>query len=111
MYNHCMFLDGFQSQEHIRRERRKAQELRKSLWWRQRIGLGVCHHCGGKFEKSQLTMDHLIPVARGGKTTKSNVVAACKGCNSEKGHVLPVERILMRMEQERSPDQTESGDA
>lgn len=29
-------------------------------------------------------MDHLIPVARGGKTTKKNVVVSCKECNSLK---------------------------
>ena len=39
----------------------------------------------------ELTMDHVVPLARGGKTTKSNVVPCCKECNEQKLHLLPVE--------------------
>lgn len=67
-----------------RRERQKAREMRVSNWWKQQIGKGVCYHCHQKFPKEFLTMDHLIPVARGGKTTKKNVVVSCKECNSLK---------------------------
>lgn len=84
-------------QAHIKRERAKARELRESQWWKNQIGPGVCHHCGQKFPKSQLTMDHLTPLARGGKTTKSNVVPSCKACNQTRGHKLDVERALDEM--------------
>lgn len=92
-----MILDEFTRQEHIRRERAKARELRASQWWRQQIGPGLCYHCSGKFEKHELTMDHLLPLARGGKTTKSNVVVACRSCNASRGHVLDVERTLANL--------------
>jgi 5-methylcytosine-specific restriction endonuclease McrA len=36
-------------------------------------------------------MDHIVPLARGGKTTKANVVPCCKACNTQKLHLLPVE--------------------
>lgn len=77
---------------HIKRERAKAKELRASQWWKQQIGPGLCHHCGKKFSKTDLTMDHLIPVARGGKSSKNNVVPSCRPCNQTRGHKLDVER-------------------
>jgi 5-methylcytosine-specific restriction protein A len=93
-----MIFDESFRNEHIRRERAKARELRASQWWRQQIGPGLCHHCGGKFDKTELTMDHLIPLARGGKTAKGNVVPSCRNCNASRGHVLDVERTLAQME-------------
>lgn len=84
-------------QAHIKRERAKAREMRESQWWKNQIGPGLCHHCGQKFPKSQLTMDHLTPLARGGKTTKSNVVPSCKACNQTRGHKLDVERAMDEM--------------
>ncbi len=89
-----MILDETLRREHIARERAKARELRTSQWWRQQIGPGLCSHCGGKFDKRDLTMDHLIPLARGGKTTKNNVVVSCQACNKTRGHVLDVERAF-----------------
>lgn len=81
---------------HVRRERAKARELRASQWWKQQIGTGVCYYCQQKFEKADLTMDHLVPIIRGGKSTKSNVVVSCKPCNNEKKYFTPAEMILKR---------------
>lgn len=36
-------------------------------------------------------MDHLVPVIRGGKSTKGNLVPSCKACNTERKHRLPFE--------------------
>lgn len=79
------------SEEEIRRERRKARELRASQWWKRKRALGLCHHCGGKFPPAILTMDHLVPIIRGGKSIKGNLVPSCKKCNSERQHRLPFE--------------------
>ncbi len=79
------------SSEHQKREKSKAAELRKSLWWRQVLGKGLCYHCEQRFAPKDLTMDHLLPIARGGKSSKKNVVPSCKSCNTAKGHKLPVE--------------------
>jgi 5-methylcytosine-specific restriction endonuclease McrA len=75
--------------EEIRRERQRARELRASQWWKRKRAGGLCHHCGGKFPPKELTMDHLVPVIRGGKSTKGNVVPSCKKCNSERSYRLP----------------------
>ncbi|MBI2232186.1 MAG: HNH endonuclease [Deltaproteobacteria bacterium] len=79
------------SEEEIRRERQRARKLRESQWWKRKRAVGVCHHCGGKFPPQELTMDHLVPVIRGGKSTKGNLVPSCKSCNSARKHRLPFE--------------------
>jgi len=75
----------------VKREREKSRELRRSRWWQNRLALGRCHYCGGSFAPGELTMDHLVPVSRGGKASRNNVVPACKECNSRKKYLLPIE--------------------
>jgi len=75
----------------IARERQKARELRQSQWWKRRLGRGRCHYCGRSFAPRELTMDHIVPLVRGGKSRKGNVVPACKDCNNKKRHMLPIE--------------------
>jgi len=72
-------------------ERRKARELRQSQWWKRRLAKGRCFYCEQTVSPSALTMDHIVPVSRGGKSTKGNVVTACKTCNNAKKHLLPME--------------------
>lgn len=79
------------SDQEIKREKDKARELRKSQWWKNRIGRGICHWCGGEFPPDELTMDHIVPIVRGGKSTRGNVVPACKECNNKKKYMLPIE--------------------
>lgn len=86
---------------HIARERKKAQELKRSQWWKNVLAKGLCHYCGGKFPPAQLTMDHVVPVARGGTSTRGNVVPACKKCNTEKKLSTPVEEALEKIRRER----------
>ena len=77
------------TEDEIRRERRQARELRDSQWWKTRTSQGLCAHCGGRFPARELTMDHLVPIIRGGKSTKGNVVPSCKPCNTARKHSLP----------------------
>ncbi len=77
--------------ENIRVQRRKARELRNSQWWKRKCAKGVCHYCGRSAPPRSLTMDHIVPMSRGGQTTKGNVVPACKECNTKKKHLLPME--------------------
>jgi 5-methylcytosine-specific restriction endonuclease McrA len=79
------------SPEEIKREREKARELRQSQWWKNRLARGLCHWCGAKFTSAELSMDHVVPVIRGGKSTRGNVVPSCKECNNKKKHLLPIE--------------------
>jgi hypothetical protein len=80
--------------EHAAREREKARELRKSAWWQRRVQKGLCAYCGRQFPPKELTLDHVVPVARGGRSTKGNVVPACKDCNNKKKLMTPAELLL-----------------
>lgn len=48
--------------------------------------LYVCQYCGNTFHESELTRDHVLPKAFGGRDTWHNLTTACKRCNSERGH-------------------------
>lgn len=82
------------SDAHKKKEKAKAKELRDSQWWKQQLGKGICYHCGEKFKPADLTMDHLIPIARGGKSNKNNCVVSCKDCNTKKGYKTRAEMAL-----------------
>ncbi len=75
----------------IKREKAKARELRDSQWWKRKRAAGICYYCGGKFKVMELTMDHLIPIVRGGRSVPGNLVPACKECNNKKKYLLPTE--------------------
>lgn len=72
-------------------ERNKARVLRKSRWWQQKTASGTCWYCGQQVGYHNLTMDHVIPLTRGGRSTKDNLVPCCKECNNKKKSLLPVE--------------------
>ena len=79
------------TEEEVKREREKSRELRKSRWWKNRVALGHCHWCGKQFTAEELTMDHMIPISRGGRSEKFNLVPCCKACNTQKQRMLPTE--------------------
>lgn len=62
----------------------------------------TCQYCGARPHARDLTMDHVIPRARGGATRWINVVAACRPCNHKKGSRTPDEArmVLMRLPHE-----------
>lgn len=78
----------------LRKEREKARKLKKTQWWLTQLNQGVCYYCKGKFPASKLTMDHLVPLARGGSSTKGNIVPSCLDCNRHKKLRIPVEDVL-----------------
>ena len=79
------------SEEHVAREKGRARDLRRSQWWKRRLGHGRCHYCGRSTPPRELTMDHVVPIVRGGTSGKGNVVPCCKECNSRKRDLLPLE--------------------
>jgi 5-methylcytosine-specific restriction endonuclease McrA len=50
-----------------------------------------CQYCGRRFPSSELSLDHVVPVSRGGKSHWENVVCACLPCNVKKGNKLLTE--------------------
>jgi 5-methylcytosine-specific restriction endonuclease McrA len=79
------------SEEEIQRERQKARALRKTPWWNRKRGKVICFYCQNKFKTTELTMDHKVPIIRGGKSVKGNLVPCCKPCNDKKKHKLAFE--------------------
>lgn len=49
----------------------------------------VCQYCGSRFHRTNLTLDHVIPIVQGGKKSWENIVTACKPCNQKKGGRTP----------------------
>ncbi len=90
------------SPSHIKQERSKARELRQTRWWKEQINKGVCYYCEDRFGSEDLNMDHKVPVIRGGRSVKSNVVVSCKECNSKKSYKTPVDMILEDLENQKS---------
>lgn len=58
---------------------------RQNLYLRD---LYQCQYCDDTFTPKDLTIDHVIPRASGGKTNWENTVTACKPCNHKKGTKL-----------------------
>ena len=54
-----------------------------------------CQYCGKKFPTPELSLDHVIPRSRGGRTSWENLVCSCTRCNARKGGRLPEEAGLM----------------
>jgi len=94
------WVDIRKDERHVARERAKARVLRNSAWWREQIRSGVCRYCGKTVGADALTLDHVVPVARGGTSTRGNVVPACVACNREKNVLTPAERILTELERD-----------
>ena len=93
-------------ERHIKRERARARELRNPPYYQNLFRQGICHYCGKKFSREELTLDHIVPVARGGKSTRGNLVVCCRGCNQAKKYLTPAELLLRQLEQ-RKPADTE----
>ena len=64
---------------------KKVMLTRKNIFSRDS---NQCQYCG---TQDNLTLDHVVPKAKGGKSTWSNLITACKGCNTHKGDCLPEE--------------------
>jgi 5-methylcytosine-specific restriction endonuclease McrA len=63
-----------------------------------------CQYCGDRFPPSQLTFDHVVPVARGGGKAWDNIVTCCTPCNRRKGDRLPDEVGLKLIRRPRRPE-------
>jgi len=51
----------------------------------------LCMYCGQGFSEGRLTRDHVRPLSRGGRDRWTNVVSACRDCNTRKGNRTPEE--------------------
>lgn len=63
----------------------------------------TCQYCGRQPIKDDLTIDHVVPRSRGGKSEWENVVLSCVQCNTSKGDRLPLECGMTPRKPPRQP--------
>lgn len=68
--------------------RRSVVFSRKNLFRRDQ---NTCQYCGLRFPREELTIDHVVPVSKRGKTNWENCVVACRECNTRKDSRNPTE--------------------
>lgn len=64
----------------------------------------ICQYCGDPFPTGDLTFDHVLPVAQGGRKDWENIVTACITCNRKKGGRTPEEAGLHLVRLPRRPE-------
>lgn len=86
------FLDQARNTQSVRRVRKISGDSRVVT---RRDWLALCRRFGGRCaycaERSDLTMDHVVPLSRGGRHAIGNILPACDRCNKSKGGLLLVE--------------------
>lgn len=60
-----------------------------------------CVYCGVTLTATTLTMDHVIPLSRGGSNLPANKAPACKDCNGDKAQLTAAEYLSLRHDRER----------
>lgn len=86
----------------FRRHRKPVKFSRVNIYARDGYR---CQYCGDKFSIGELTYDHVIPRAQGGKTTWTNIVSCCQECNAHKANRTPVQaRMKLRKEPKQPVD-------
>ena len=80
-----------------KREREKARALGNPVGGKQSLVRGSATTVGYLSIEDDLTMDHIVPVARGGRSVKGNVAVSCKPCNTDKRTSTPVEDLLAQI--------------
>lgn len=70
----------------------RTKQWIKRQWLHGREWL-ECHYCGKRITDSEITLDHVKPVARGGSNYVSNLVPCCERCNRKKGSASYAEFI------------------
>ncbi|XP_044497768.1 uncharacterized protein LOC123219883 [Mangifera indica] len=74
----------------VKRRRIKSSLSRKNILYRDNY---TCQYCSAR---GNLTIDHVLPIARGGEWKWENLVTACAKCNSKKG-VKTLEEANMKL--------------
>ncbi len=72
----------------VRRRRQPPGLRRLRILVRDRF---CCQYCGRQMAAHELTLDHITPRSKRGRSTPENLVAACKRCNTRKGDRTPEE--------------------
>jgi len=85
---------------HIKASQRVVKFSRSNIFTRDEHS---CQYCGQHFKSSALTFDHVIPIAKGGKKTWTNIVTACLPCNNRKSGRTPKEANMRLIKKPLKP--------
>jgi len=64
----------------------------------------TCQYCQQKLSDKRLTIDHVIPLSKGGRHEWNNVVTACSACNNRKGDKSLERANLTLLKRPERPD-------
>jgi 5-methylcytosine-specific restriction endonuclease McrA len=64
----------------------------------------TCQYCGETLPSAELTFDHVVPVAQGGRKDWENIVTCCIFCNRTKGGRTPEQAHMKLVRHPRRPD-------
>jgi 5-methylcytosine-specific restriction endonuclease McrA len=70
----------------FRRHKKAVKFSRVNIYGRDKY---TCQYCGTKKVIGDLTYDHVVPRAQGGKTTWTNIATSCEDCNRHKANRTP----------------------
>ena len=79
---------------------RRIRFSRENIYLRDH---NTCQYCGQRFRRSDLNIDHVIPLSKGGQTVWRNVVCSCIPCNSKKGGLVPEQAGMKLFRHPRKP--------
>jgi 5-methylcytosine-specific restriction endonuclease McrA len=85
----------------IPRDAHRRKITRRAVFARDRW---TCQYCGR--ERGNLTVDHVIPRSKGGRSTWDNIVTCCAPCNRRKGDRLPVQANMLPSRKPKAPSPT-----
>ena len=80
--------------------RREVKFSRRNVYLRDG---GECCYCGRHGRQEDMTLDHVMPVSRGGRSTWSNVALACRACNALKDNRTPEEAGMKMLRRPTRP--------
>lgn len=71
-------------------KRKKTKSIKQKLFAKSHF----CHWCQKELTMETATIDHVIPLKRGGLDHQMNMVLACEPCNQERGHSMPELKLV-----------------
>jgi 5-methylcytosine-specific restriction endonuclease McrA len=85
----------------IPRDAHRRKITRRAVFARDRW---TCQYCG--HERGSLTVDHVVPRSKGGRSTWDNIVTCCAPCNRRKGDRLPRQANMVPARKPKAPSAT-----
>lgn len=87
----------------FRRHKKPIKFSRINIYGRDKY---TCQYCGVRHKIGELTYDHVVPRAQGGKTVWGNIVTACEDCNRQKANRTPDQAGMKLMKTPVQPTAT-----